>query len=165
MLGYDCLKSAISLPSKHNKLTSPPSSPSPAPPPPLPLPSLLLSPTPPPPLPSPHPPLPPPLPPLPSPSPSPTLFPSPSPPPPPPLPSSPPLLLPLPLPCSSYLRSGDQLLSVNGVSLASVRHMQAVHILRDAGKQVSLVSRVAPHAVSSGNMEDTTLGPALMAMV
>jgi hypothetical protein len=43
-----------------------------------------------------------------------------------------------PLPCLPRL--GDQLVSVNGISLMDVAHANAVQVLKDSGKNVSLVS-------------------------
>lgn len=55
-------------------------------------------------------------------------------------PPSPPSPLP-PLPPSfSLSRLGDQVISVNGISLLSVTHFDAVQVLKDTGRHVSLVS-------------------------
>lgn len=63
--------------------------------------------------------------------------------PPPPL-SPPPSPSPLPLPplppSFSLSRLGDQVVSVNGISLLSVTHFDAVQVLKDTGRHVSLVS-------------------------
>ena len=58
---------------------------------------------------------------------------------PPPSPLFPSPLPPLP-PSSSLSRLGDQVVSVNGISLLSVTHFDAVQVLKDTGRHVSLVS-------------------------